>query len=137
MKTRNGFVSNSSSSSFVCEVCGTLESGWDAGPSDFDMIECNNRKYEHCLCEKHIVVPDDKDLHEDCIDDDDDWCGTALRAEFCPLCNFDVIDPKAASKYLLVKQGTTIEELTTEIKSKFSSLTELNEFLYPKKKDSK
>lgn len=37
MKKRFGFVSNSSSSSFVCDVCGTVEAGMDACASDFDM----------------------------------------------------------------------------------------------------
>lgn len=29
VKFRNGFVSNSSSSSFICEICGEEESGYD------------------------------------------------------------------------------------------------------------
>jgi hypothetical protein len=54
MKERNGFVSNSSSSSFICVVCGEIESGMDAGPYDFDMVECTNSHYIHrkCLGEK-------------------------------------------------------------------------------------
>ena len=39
MKVRVGYVSNSSSSSFVCNVCGRLESGYDCSPSDFEMYE--------------------------------------------------------------------------------------------------
>ena len=34
MKIRSGFVSNSSSSSFVCEVCGTSESGYNGIPDE-------------------------------------------------------------------------------------------------------
>lgn len=29
MKFRKDFVTNSSSSSYVCEICGRTESGWD------------------------------------------------------------------------------------------------------------
>lgn len=50
MKIRNGFVSNSSSSSFTCDVCGTTESGMDASPSDFDMSSCVNG---HTFCNDH------------------------------------------------------------------------------------
>jgi len=50
MKIRNGFVSNSSSSSFTCDVCGTTESGMDAGLSDFDMSQC---EHGHTFCNCH------------------------------------------------------------------------------------
>jgi hypothetical protein len=40
MKIRNGFVSNSSSSSFICDVTGGIESGWDATLSDIGMCCC-------------------------------------------------------------------------------------------------
>ena len=50
MKVRNGFVSNSSSSSFVCDVCGAIESGYDASLEDFDMQECVNGHEFHTDC---------------------------------------------------------------------------------------
>ena len=52
MKTRNGFVSNSSSSSFTCDVCGTTESGYDASLSDFGMMQCIRN---HTFCESEAV----------------------------------------------------------------------------------
>ena len=42
MKIRQGFVSNSSSSSFVCDISGRVESGWDMSMSDAGMYECVN-----------------------------------------------------------------------------------------------
>ena len=42
MKIRNGFVSNSSSSSFICNYCGYIESGYDSFLSDFEMCNCEN-----------------------------------------------------------------------------------------------
>lgn len=52
MKIRKCYVSNSSSSSFVCEVCGTSESGWDASLCDLGMVRCTRG---HIFCEGHIV----------------------------------------------------------------------------------
>lgn len=38
MKFRSTFVTNSSSSSYVCEICGRTESGYDLGLSDCEMM---------------------------------------------------------------------------------------------------
>lgn len=50
MKIRLGFVSNSSSSSYVCDVCSREASGWDLGLSEADMRQCVNG---HVFCESH------------------------------------------------------------------------------------
>ena len=47
MKFRKDFVTNSSSSSYVCEICGRTESGWDMCLSDCEMMECVNG---HVFC---------------------------------------------------------------------------------------
>jgi len=52
MKVRNGFVSNSSSSSFICDVSGREDSGWDLCLSDCDMYECVNG---HIFDEKYLI----------------------------------------------------------------------------------
>lgn len=57
MKIRKGFVSNSSSSSFMCDICGDIESGMDAGMSDFDMVSCVNGHTFHTGCSK-LEIPD-------------------------------------------------------------------------------
>ena len=56
MKIRKGFVSNSSSSSFVCDICGTSEGGYDANARDVGMINCENG---HTFCEGHFVITAD------------------------------------------------------------------------------
>ena len=47
MKIRNGFVSNSSSSSFICNVCGGIESGYDESLRDLGMQMCEHEHYYH------------------------------------------------------------------------------------------
>lgn len=50
MKIRRGFVSNSSSSSFTCEICGSEEGGYDMCMSDAGMCRCD---HGHLMCESH------------------------------------------------------------------------------------
>jgi hypothetical protein len=62
MKIRNGFVSNSSSSSFICAVCGETFSGWDAMELDFDLCRCDAG---HIFCDEHRLV--NSDLERECF----------------------------------------------------------------------
>lgn len=57
MKRRQGWVSNSSSSSFICDVCGCVESGYDASASDFDMsyFDCG-----HIICNDEYTIDPSK-----------------------------------------------------------------------------
>ena len=51
MKIRINYVSNSSSSSFLCSVCGRMESGYDASYSDFGML---GLRCGHTICEHEM-----------------------------------------------------------------------------------
>jgi len=52
-KYRTGFVSNSSSTSFICNVCGENVSGMDMGLSEAGMFKCVN---EHTCCDSHRII---------------------------------------------------------------------------------
>ena len=58
MKYRKGFVTNSSSSSFICEVCGDVEVGYDMGIDEAGMVECENG---HIFCKSHLIKPTQKE----------------------------------------------------------------------------
>lgn len=53
-------MTNSSSSSYVCEICGRQESGFDLGLSDADMMACVNG---HVFCTDEVLdYPNKKEL---------------------------------------------------------------------------
>ena len=59
MKIRSGFVSNSSSSSFICDVCGREESGYDISLCDCEMRQCRTG---HTFCvDESVCEPADLD----------------------------------------------------------------------------
>lgn len=59
MKIRNGFVSNSSSSSFICDVSGRVESGMDMCIEDAGMYECENG---HTIDEDYVLEYDLREM---------------------------------------------------------------------------
>lgn len=64
MKIRTGFVSNSSSSSFTCEICGATESAWDGSPADCGFIDC---EHGHIFCDEEKLDISEEDLNKDLI----------------------------------------------------------------------
>lgn len=66
MKLRCGFVSNSSSSSFTCDICNSTESGWDMGISEAGMRSCVEG---HVFCVEHMDPLWEPSLEEkrDCL----------------------------------------------------------------------
>ena len=52
MKTRIGFVSNSSSSSFICAICGDQQGGMDVSLDDVEMVE---DVFGFDMCQIHLT----------------------------------------------------------------------------------
>lgn len=110
MKIRSGFVSNSSSSSFICDMCGYNESDYDWCSEDADFYCCENG---HELCIGCMNVPENLP---------DDWSiwnerHNGISEKYCPLCNFEELDLLDAKRYLLKTTQYTEEEVLKQIKS--------------------
>ena len=132
MKNRQGFVSNSSTSSFVCDICGETYTGWDASPSDNDCSSCEN---EHIFCNSHIEeykfeiprVPScehefDREAFDYCPecgnykwDEDEDGDGY-YPASACPVCQFVTYSEDEMSQYLEKTRGVSREEVFAKVK---------------------
>lgn len=59
MKYRKDFVTNSSSSSYVCEICGASAQGMDLSLREAEMVECVN---SHTICEEEMIPLEREEL---------------------------------------------------------------------------
>ncbi|MBT6050108.1 MAG: hypothetical protein HOG49_25200 [Candidatus Scalindua sp.] len=123
MKIRNGFVSNSSSSSFICEICGDSEVGYDSHPTDLVMEFC---EHGHLFCKGHLGKIGKKITYKE----DDCWYGgDAVTEDCCPICTLKNIDDSLLLRYLNNKFSTTKKEIIDEIQRDFKDIGELDTYL--------
>ena len=151
MKVRHGFVSNSSSSSFQCVVCGTVESGYDAGLSDVGMLRCENG---HTFCEDHVKTniveltvqqKRQKLLEEGWIESEElesaedyqieEWYdeffeeGSEVSTDSCPICSMSAADPEDILKYMFITHNTSQEKVLMEIRANFKTYADFAKYL--------
>ena len=135
-KFRKSFVTNSSSSSFVCEICGRVESGYDLGLSDAEMYECVNG---HIFCaDEALEIPDKKELIKMILENEwsklseeelDTFDEETLFSDFCsdggyydvlecvcPICQFIEYSEYDLSEYLLKTYNVSRDEVFAEVK---------------------
>lgn len=110
MKIRLGFVPNSSSSSFVCDVCGRAESGFDASVTDFDMVSCIN---DHTFCESEAVESIPVGENDENGEEIDVY---SVPEKYCPICSFLTFSQFDLSKYLEKLTGIPRDEVFAEVK---------------------
>ena len=117
MKVRAGFVSNSSSSSFTCTICGHTESGWDIGFSDIGFCCC---QYGHTMCQEHWL----KEIEYGELDVDELY---EMPPEDCPICQLKHVRKYDVMRYLVAKIGAKYDDIVKEIQGKYNSLQEFND----------
>ena len=140
MKYRSDFVTNSSSSSYTCDICGRTESGWDMGLSEAEMVECVNG---HTFCADEMLElskeqliklilsiaseDDGENYSEDALkrlDADDltilfmemDDVRYSIPEEFCPICQFIEYSEYDLSRYLEKTYGVNRDEVFAQVK---------------------
>jgi len=115
MKVRIGFVSNSSSSSFVCEVCGEKIEGWDISLMEGNFYSCTN---EHIICEEDLLKPYSYDVdEEDPAWDEEMTYHYNVPEEYCPICMFVEPDYDLLKKHLIKLYGISEAEVFEKVKS--------------------
>lgn len=136
MKFRKDFVTNSSSSSYVCEICGYSESGYDIGLRDIDMMECVNG---HIFCCEHsLEKPNKKDMVKLIMENEwnnlteeelmgmgedvlfDDYCSEGgcydVPECVCPICQFIEYSEEDLSAYLQKEYKISRDLVFAEVK---------------------
>ena len=150
MKYRKDFVTNSSSPSYVCDICGADASGWNMGLTEAEMVECNNG---HTFCESHITMNDDKraillskikeyadesdyeslshssneDILDDYLNERDGRYG--CHECLCPIYSFEIGYSDDIVSYLKAKYSISDESILAELKEKFKDYESFKEFL--------
>jgi len=97
MKIRQGFVSNSSSSSFTCDVCGRTRSVWDMNLTEIGMMQCENG---HTVCVHHVDNANYQDLHDYLGENED--ARYSVPAGKCPICSLQYVDDINLARYLFI-----------------------------------
>jgi hypothetical protein len=120
MKIRLGFVSNSSSSSFICDVSGHVEAGMDLSMSDAEMVECvNNHTFmEEYICGK--IHPDDRV---------DDW-RYEVPENKCPICTMKTISNSDLLNYILKTDNINPAMLRDKIRNEFGTHKAFHGYLH-------
>jgi len=157
MKIRNGFVSNSSSSSFICCLTGEMESGIDLSLSDVGMVECQNghefledlklnsdkeetikecrEKYkEYCSNEygdadlDNLNLPDDEFMEEyDSVRDEINEDGISIID--CPVCQFVDLPWEDVAKWYLNKNKLTRKQFASSMGQQYKNYQEFSELI--------
>lgn len=144
MKFRRDFVTNSSSSSYICEICGRKEVGYEMGLTDADMYECENG---HIFCVEEALEAspeqlmayilengynkaeynDGEEYSEEELNLMDEESLISIAAEddnfgipecMCPICNFIEFSKKDMKMYLMKKYSVPEEEAFAAVKAK-------------------
>ena len=116
MKYRNGFVSNSSSSSFVCEICGEVAAGMDISLPDFDMGQC---EIGHIVCFEHINKQKQSQVEIRLGQDNKEIDWWEFPKKMCPMCLLENLSKDDELAYYRYKYNMTPDSTLREIRSEY------------------
>jgi hypothetical protein len=147
MKIRQGFVSNSSSSSFVCSICDESYEGWD-GQYDVKHYSCFNGHEicGHCSSSidqrisamaanieetTELLNLSDAEANELMgAEDKEEWIRDfafsygEIDCSICPICSLQHIPEYLEAQYLREKYGLERKEIHDEIRAKYKNLND-------------
>lgn len=152
MKVRHGFVSNSSTSSFLCNICGTIAAERDLGIEEAEMVCCLN---DHTFCTSHengfdfdadrslaekkkILLSDsswakqaeEPEANIDCLYSD--WAVVTryeMPPALCPFCQLKRVTDDLLLLYLFETMGQSREQIVEQISTKFDNYDEFRKFV--------
>jgi hypothetical protein len=121
MKIRLCFVSNSSSSSCVCDLCGRSETGWDLSARDAEMFNCVNG---HTICNDEGVMSFDDAMEKLKSEAEAEGKEAEEYDEYdeypecmCPICSMLEFAQSDLHGYLKRKTGITDKEVFDTVKA--------------------
>lgn len=143
MKIRTCFVSNSSSSSFICSTNGTLYAGMDLSPEDYEYCVCSKG---HCFSyadainteqpSTRILYDDDSNYKEDYEYEDfsdyreKHYSYDSCPSIYCPCCQMETVALDDCLRYILKKLNLTdLTDVRKEILNTFNTYTDFEKYV--------
>ncbi len=134
MKLRSGFVSNSSTSSFICSVCGDFISD-----RNLDITDCGwrfNDDCGHAICEYDLELASksgikygtgnfgtdygDEDYEDEDYDESEGYAGRGIVS--CPICDFKLISVQDLYAYLEKTTNLSYSKILSELKTRHGKI---------------
>ncbi len=157
MKRRSDFVTNSSSSSFLCDICGYETSGYDMSYRDAGMYQCVNghefcthhaielskeemlklilenswnKRYDRSIKES-VTIPESElvEMDEDTLMSFVVDSYSEVPEEICPICSMKKYKDTDILKYLLREKKTNMDAVFAEIQERFSTYSDFEKYL--------
>ena len=143
MKIRTGFVSNSSSSSFICDICEKENDYIDNMHLDADVVICENQHRFHYKCGSKVLIdkvePIFNKFKEECavgvMDWEDFYCKVdetfgMIEEGLCPICSIYKLSEYEMAKYYWKENGREqAAKVHKEIKNKFKTYKAFKQYL--------
>jgi len=154
MKIRKGFVSNSSTTTFICEVCKNTYAAQDGNLEEAEMMECTEG---HTFCQHHTTIGEDpspnkklevlrealsdEDFNKVLKDDegeisDETWheefdyeIRNELPPKYCPICSLRHVPDTTVMQFLLKEHSKKEETVRKEIQSRFKTYEEFKKYV--------